>query len=185
MIVFNNITDEEHKEELKGMLLAHYKEYFGPEWSDKIPIKSIRDRLSSAKEGADHAIDLLYNKPNGNNVAFGIYDENTLIGTILLTVHVRKLSDEEEDIYGELYHLYIKPEYRKTFIEGTKKEEFIREVNSFVESYFKENEVSDILAAIPSEIDYLVECGKELGFEKKKDLPNGIGIQDALWEKHI
>ena len=34
MIVLKNITDEEHKDELKGMLVDHYKEVYGHEWVD-------------------------------------------------------------------------------------------------------------------------------------------------------
>ena len=114
MIVFNNITDEEHKEELKEMLLAHYKEYFGTEWSDKIPIKSIRDRLSSAKEGADHAIDLLYNRPNGNNVA-SVYANKNTGGSQYLSFQVYTTDNNNANITSTINY-YISKSGDKYFI---------------------------------------------------------------------
>lgn len=198
MVTFKNITDEEHKLELRKMIIDHYKELYGEEWIDsyieclkaKKPNKFrdfvIKDltKYSTKEDKVNKDMKLLFDnkEKNGENIAFGIINNNTIIGYMILTIHRQFKSNWELDKFGELYRIYIKPEYRESFLKSTKKEEFIASIKNYIEEFFKTHKVEDVLMTIPSELPDLISLGEDLGFikenyvnEKTKD----------LWKKRI
>ena len=202
MISFRNMTNEDNKAELKTMIIDHYSEVYGHEWIDsylnwleKHPQSKLRDflisdlraKFSSKEEGLQKDMKLLFNnrRRNSDNVAFGIFDDelNAIIGYLFLAIHIKR--DYEGNIidrYGELYELYIKPEYRDDFLRSVKREAFIDTMRSYLETFFKENDVADILSRIPREVEDLVLLGQELGFVKE-NTPS-YDNKD-LWKKTI
>lgn len=187
MIVLRNITDNEHKAELKTMLLAHYKEIFGPEWADKLPVKALRERFSSAHDATKRDMSELFDKPLYGTVAFGIINEPdaTILGFALLDIINSTMKSGDSIKYGQLYQLFIKPEYRKEFLEGAKSPEFMARLTEELNNYFKSHGVSEVLTQIPDEIDYLIQCGKALGFEQSNRTKLDSGISQTVWNKQI
>lgn len=199
MIVLKNITDEEHKDELKGMLVDHYKEVYGHEWVDSYlellesyPQNKVRDfliedlkkRFSSKEDRVQKDMDLLFNeKKRSENIAFGVLNDENIIGYMFLAVHKNiDFYGVENDRYGELYELYIKPEYREEFLKSAKREDFVSTIRNYLENFFKENDVTDILSKMPNEIDDLVLLGEELGFVKENYISED---NKELWKKTI
>lgn len=199
MISFKNFTNEENKDELKTMIINYYEEKYGTEWIDKYvkwleshPQSKLRDfliedlkyRFSSKEDGYRNDMNLLFNnKSYDKHIAFGLLSDDKVIGYLFLTVHLKKdYYGEEKDRYGELYELYVKPEYRAEFLESAKRIDFVNEVKTYLEDYFKENNVTDILSRIPSEIEDLVILGKELGFNQEEYVSENT---KDLWKKTI
>lgn len=194
MVVFKNITSEEYKNELREMIVSHYKEKYGEEWIDKYiqylqakkPGKFrdflIKDakRYSVKEDNINKDMNLLFDNRYhvGHNVAFGIFSDNTLIGYMILTIHTNFTPLMELDKYGELYRVYVKEEYREEFLSGNSRSDFVTSLEEYLINYFRENKIEDVLAIIPTELNDLVSLGEEMGFvrynptlsEKDKDL---------------
>ena len=197
MIKLSNITDDNHKEELKDMIINHYKESYGEELVDKYltylekyPQNKVRDwlindlknRFSSKEEHLKKDMSLLYDEQDtSKDIAFGIFNDDLLMGYLFLSVHMSYDNHgNETDRYGELYDLYIKPEYRDVLTNN--RDELVTSIRTYLENYYKENNVKDILTRIPSDIEDLVLLGKEFGFTKEEHINNNT---KDLWKKTI
>lgn len=167
MIKLENIANENHKDELKEMLFSHYDEIIGPDWANKIPIKKLREQVSLAHYHSNNDVNNVYDDNSFyQTFALGIIDEETskVIGVALLEI-IRNVDNKEK--YGQLYQLYIKPEYRTLF--DPTKEEAKRIVQKGIEEYFKEKDIDEIVMLVPNNIDYLISLSKDLGFKEDKD----------------
>ena len=202
MVVLKNITNEEYKNELNRMIMDHYAEIYGEEWIDsylryleakkqsKFRDFIIRDlkRYSTKEDKVNKDMKLIfYNKEkNGDNIAFGLFNEEKLIGYMILTIHTHFTSKWEIDKYGELYRLYIKPEYRAEFLNGNRRNEFVSSVEKYLVDYFRSHNIEDILASIPLEFKELVSLGEDMGFVRASLVDGYIDEKNKdLWKKRI
>lgn len=170
MITLKNITDKEHEELLKSMLIKYYQEEIGPDWAEKIPIRKLRDRLSAANGKASSDLYDIFEQNLLNTVVFGLYsEEDKCIGIALLDIFRDQKRDGVIDTYGELYRLYILPEYRKLFISSYKNGENIQSFKTQLEGYYKSHDINEVMMMVPRNISYLLELNRELGFNQLKD----------------
>lgn len=202
MVVFKNITSEEYKSALREMIFDHYKERYGIEWIDsyieylqakkpgKLRDLLIKDakRYSTKEEQTNKDMNLLFdNRYNiGHNVAFGIFNNNILIGYMIFTIHAYFTPLMEIERYGELYRIYIKEEYREEFLKNNSRSNFVTSLEEYLIEYFRENNIEEILANIPTELDDLVSLGEDLGFIKYSHVKSNVSEKDKdLWIKRI
>lgn len=164
-----NITDEQHKGLITDMLVHHYQDVVGPDWIEKIPVKKLRERFSYANNEAKRDIYELYENNYFNTVAFAIMNETgEVYGLALLDILSMRLEDESTDTYGQLYQLYIRPQYRQCFLAPGSKC-LGAELKSALEAYFKANNVNEVIMNIPKSVSYLMELGRILEFESVKE----------------
>ena len=78
------------------------------------------------------------------------------------------LEDESTDTYGQLYQLYIRPQYRQCFLTPGSKC-LSAELKNALEAYFKANNVNEVIMNIPKSVSYLMELGRILEFESVKE----------------
>ena len=182
MITFKNITDEEHKSVLQSMLKAHYRELYGEKWEVKNFFQRLKDSRSFSTYRTRTDMDELFKRSLYGTVAYGIFKDENLIGFVLLDVLNSTKKNLELETYGQLYQLYIKPEYR---LEGEEQAEFNNSLKTYIEDYFKEHGVEEVITELPDDIKYLIECGKALGFSQVKESSKESGINTSLWQKKI
>ncbi len=204
MVVLKNITNEKYKDELKNMIVDHYTEKYGEEWIDnylryleskkqgKVRDFLIKDakRYSTKNDSINRDMNLLFDnkETTSDNVAFGLFIEEKLIGYIILTIHTHFTSKWDIDKYGEFYRFYIKPEYRTNFIDenGRYKNEFVSSVEKYLINYFKNHNIEDILAYIPYELKELVAISEDMGFVKASIIDGYVDENNKdLWKKRI
>lgn len=168
-LYLKNITDEDHKGLITDMLVHHYQDIAGPDWVEKIPVKKLRERFSYATNEAKRDVYELFETNLFNTVAFAIMGEDdSLYGLALLDILSMRLEDESTDTYGQLYQLYIRPEYRKSFTSSDSKC-LGAELKTALENYFKANDVNEVIMNIPKSVSYLLELGRILEFKCVKE----------------
>lgn len=173
MFKLKNITDEDHKELLKSMLISHYKEIVGPDLADKIPFRKLRELLSVAHGKANIDMNELFGQGIYNTIAFGLYSEevNDYLGFALIDIMNQEINGET-DTFGQLYQLYVKPEYREYFKANFAKGSAVNSLKEQLEDYFRCHDVNEVIMLIPKNIGYLIELNRDLGFEISKDENN-------------
>ncbi len=198
-----NLTNNEHKDELKSMISSYYNEVYNDDLDDSVIskldgkkasifrnfiIKDIK-RSSSLKAERDinNTMSLLFDNSYNNDemhnqksMALGLYDDEVLIGYIILSVHSQYKFDGNYDVYGELHSIYLKDEYKYLF----KNKEFMENIRSYVEAFFKVSNVRDVLARITPEEESLVTVARELGFVKQNIVHGNYYTKD-IWQKTI
>lgn len=182
MITFKNITTDEYKSDLQAMIKAHYRELYGEKWEVKNFFQRLKDSRSFSTYRTRTDMSELFNRPLYGTVAYGIFEEDDLIGFILLDVLNSTKKNLEVETYGQLYQLYIKPEYR---LEGKDQDEFYGAIKKHLEEYFAQNGVTEIITELPDDTKYLIECGKALGFSQVKDSTKESGISTSIWQKNL
>lgn len=169
MLSLKNITSEENKGLLTDLLINHYREIIGPDWAEKIPIKKLRDNLSFAHQTAKRDVEEILSVTENyfNTVAFAITDNETgnYLGIALLDTMNMNNSGDEIEPYGQLYQLYIRPQYRKYFLsEGSN--QFALELKAALDNYYQTYGIDEVIMHIPKTLNYLVPLSSRLGYEK-------------------
>lgn len=184
-MLVKNIGTEENINVLKKMIFDHYNELIGPDWALKIPFQKLRENTSDAHRFTNKDVKDIMN-PNSmyKTTALGIINEenNDIMGLALLDL----IYDENLDKrYGQVYQLYIKPEYRASFsMNHPDKDKLISEVNDSINTYFKNHDIDEIIMLVPENIEYLISLSKELGFQKEREIDNQtIKVSESI--KHI
>ena len=182
MITFKNITNAEYKDTLQHMIKDHYRELYGENWEVKNFFQRMKDSRSFSTFRTERDMSELFKKSIYGTVAYGIFKDEDLIGFVLLDVLNSTNKKLEVETYGQMYQLYIKPEYR---FQGKDQELFISVLNNYLDEYFLKHGVNEVLTELPDDIKYLIECGKALGFSQVKESKNASGISTSLWQKKI
>ncbi len=168
-LYLKNITDEEHKGLITDMLVHHYQDVAGPDWIEKIPVKKLRERFSYANNEAKRDVYELYENNYFNTVAFAILSEKgEVYGIALLDIISMHFEDDKTDTYGQLYQLYIRPQYRNCFT-STASECLGTELKNALEAYFRANNVNEVIMHIPKSVSYLMDLGRILEFNCVKE----------------
>ena len=175
MLILKNITDEEHKELLRAMLIEHYKEIVGPDISEKIPFSKIRNLLSVSRGKAEFDLNDIYGNNEFNTVAFGLFSEEISDYMGFALIDIRNCEIEQKlDTYGELYQLFIKPQYRNLFKKTFENGRGIDSLKQQLENYFRCHDVNEVIMMIPKNLEYLIQINRDLGFEIEKDTPEKL-----------
>lgn len=153
MIVVRNITDKMHEDELKELIYSYYDEIYGGVFS-KIPFKAVRDYFTGSKAFARADLNNLYNKET-NSKAIGIYDGEVLVGFACIHVHEGN---------GELYNMYIKPEFRERFLSEYKKGSLTADLMTSLVSEFESSDAGEIVVSAPHSKEFMLKLFEDMGF---------------------
>lgn len=169
MLSLKNISNEENRGLITDLLIHHYHEIIGPDWAEKIPIRKLRESFSFAHQSAKRDVEELFSEDINyfNTIAFAIVDSETsdYLGVALLDTMNLNNSGEEVEPYGQLYQLYIRPQYRKYFM-GKNSSQFTQELKQALDLYYQTHGINEVYMQIPKSLDYLVTLSRELGYEQ-------------------
>ena len=181
MINIKNITNETYKNELEVMLKEHYREVYGENWPVKNFYQRMKDKRSFSTHLTSEDMNELFNRPMYGTVAYGIFNDEELMGMVLLDVIKSTKKNMNVESYGQLYQLYIKEEYREYINDS----DFMETLNDFIDEYLREKGMDEVITKIPDDLAYLITCSNYLGFTKTKETDLKSGISQTLWEKKI
>lgn len=175
MIKIKNITDEEHKTELKEMIHGYYKEILGEDWTQKFLLKAFRAIFDDASSFTEADIKKLYGeKEISDRIALGLYnDDENLVGFTSVAIF--------SDNVGGIYQIYIKPEYQEQFVADFKGSmDATLSLSKSLDDYFKERGANEIIMEAPHTTRFLLYLAQDMGFIKKKEHYDAIELS-----KHI
>lgn len=169
MLVVRNITDKKHEEELKELIYNYYDDTYGGIFN-KIPFKTVRDYFTGSKAFANDDLNDLYDKET-NSKAVGIYDEEELVGFACIYV---------QNGNGELYNLYIKPEFRNRFISEYKKGSLTADLMTSLVREFESSGADEIVVSAPHSKEFMLKLFEDMGFNL-----DSITGEEIIYSKNI
>ena len=169
MIVVRNITDKMHEEELRGLIYEYYNDTYGGIFN-KIPFKTVRDYFTGSQMFVNSDLNDLYDKET-NSKAVGLYDGEVLVGFACIYVHNGN---------GELYNMYIKPEFRERFISEYKKSSLSADLMTSLVSEFESSGADEINVSAPHSKEFMLKLFEDMGFNLET-----ITSEEIIYSKSI
>jgi len=169
MIVVRNITDKMHEAELKDLIYEYYDDTYGGIFS-KIPFKKVRDYFTGNQAFANEDLKDLYDK-NTNSKAVGLYEGDTLIGFACIHVHEGN---------GELYNLYIKPEFRDKFVSEYESGRLTTDLMTSLINEFESGGAGEIVVSAPYTKEFMLKLFDDMGFNLES-----VTSEEAIYSKNI
>ena len=165
MIVVKKIAEKNYNE-LFDMYYDYYQSVFGKNWTDNIPIEKIRNFLDTNKTYAEYSTKTAFLEaaPAGmiDKSVLGLYLGDNLLGFTCVGIF--------EDNTGGIYHIYVKPEYRRKFIDNfTLEKNAMKYLMDGIEEYFNSNNVNNVELEVPHSLNSLKKIVEKEGFVPKFD----------------
>ena len=158
-------VNKKDRNELNQMYYELYQKTKGSDWTSTIPFTKLRELLDYNKSCADLSTNLAFGIAQIPGVSdyqvLGLYSDSSLIGFSSVCV--------TNDGIGEIHDIYIKPEYRRTFIKNLKNNlSAIELLKEGIEDYFKNRTVDTISLEVPHTVTNLKSVVESFGFSPEK-----------------
>lgn len=164
MIAIGGILKEDSKK-LYEMYYDYYRSILGEDWTKHIPIKPLRNFLDINRTYAEFSVKEAFSEEISDGMiakeVLGLYEDDNLLGFACIGIF--------EDLTGGIYHIYVKPEYRKKFIDNFKNNKFASEyLMEGIEDYFTKNSINTVEVEVPHKLLGIKRIVEKGGFILKE-----------------